>query len=49
MADSIGLPHAKRGLMANSIDPPSVFRRDQLDVINALFAEEFERFGYPRL
>lgn len=45
----IEIPHAKKGLMANRIDPASVFRRDQLDAINALFVEEFERFGYSRV
>lgn len=46
---SVTLPHAKKGLMANGIDPASVFRRDQIDTINRRFAEEFERFGYRRL
>jgi hypothetical protein len=46
---SVRLPHAKKGLMANRIDPACIFRRDQLDAINALFAEEFERFGYRRI
>lgn len=40
------LPHAKPGVNANSLDPREVLRRDQLDDINRLFAEEFERFGY---
>lgn len=50
-ADLLGLklpslPHAKRGALSNSIDPKSVFSRDQLDWINAYFAEEFAAFGY---
>lgn len=40
------LPHAKPGVNANSFDPREVLRRDQLDDINELFADEFERFGY---
>lgn len=47
--DPIPLPHAKKGLMANAIDPASVFRRDQIDAINHSLAEEFEQFGYRRL
>jgi hypothetical protein len=45
----ITLPHAKRGPMSNAIDPTSVLRRDQIDTVNRLFAEEFERFGYRRI
>lgn len=43
------LPHAKPGVNANSLDPREVLRRDQLDDINCLFADEFERFGYERI
>jgi hypothetical protein len=46
---SLALPHAKRGLMANALDPRTVFRRDQLDAINAVYADEFDAFGYARL
>jgi hypothetical protein len=43
------LPHAKRGPLSNAIDPVSVFRRDQIDHLNALFAPELAAFGYsPR-
>src|SRR5262249_29448181 len=28
--DPIPLPHAKKGLMANTLDPASIFRRDQI-------------------
>lgn len=47
--EPIPLPHAKKGLMANAIDPASVLRRDQIDTINRVLAEEFETFGYRRL
>lgn len=40
------LPHAKRGPLSNSIDPASLFRRDQIDWINDYFAEEIAAFGY---
>ena len=43
------LPHAKKGLMADTIDPRSLLRPDQVDAINALFADEFSTFGYPVL
>lgn len=43
------LPHAKRGVMADTIDPRAVFRRDQLDQINEVFGEEFETFGYKTI
>ena len=42
----VELPHAKMGLMSNSLDPRDVFRRDQIDAINAIFDEEFSAFGY---
>lgn len=43
------LPHAKKGLMSDTLDPRSVLRDDQIARINALFTEEFEVFGYERL
>jgi len=43
------LPHVKKGLMSDSLDPRAVLREDQIARINALYAEEFEVFGYPRL
>jgi hypothetical protein len=54
LATSLGivlpqLPHAKRGIGAEAIDPSSVFNRDQLDWINAWFAEEFVLGGYDPL
>ncbi|HWC62382.1 MAG TPA: hypothetical protein VG501_02090 [Rhizomicrobium sp.] len=41
------LPHAKKGLMSDSLDPRTVLRTDQITRINQIFAEEFERFDYP--
>jgi hypothetical protein len=43
----IPLPHAKPGILSNRIDPTQVFRRDQIDRINRVLAEEFEFGGYP--
>ena len=43
------LPHAKRGLMSDTLDPLTLLRHDQIDLINTLYAEEFEAFGYPML
>lgn len=53
-ADMLGvklpaLPHAKRGTLSGTIDPASVFSRDQLDWINEHFAQEFAAFGYDML
>jgi len=35
--------------MANTLDPATVFRRDQLSQINDVFAPEFQDFGYDML
>ena len=43
------LPHAKKGIGSNSIDPHSIFTREQLDKINEMFKAEFEAFGYEML
>ena len=43
------LPHAKKGIGSNSIDPHSIFTREQLDKINKMFKDEFEAFGYEML
>jgi len=40
------LPHAKKGLMSDTLDPRTVLRADQIARINELFAEEFTTFGY---
>lgn len=42
-------PHAKKGRMANTLDPAAVLRPDQIATINAIFADEFEAFGYRRI
>jgi hypothetical protein len=44
----IALPHAKPGILSNRIDPTQVFRRDQIDKINAVMAEEFAFGGYQK-
>lgn len=49
IAQPVSLPHAKKGVLAGGIDPRSVFRADQIAALNALFADEFEAFGYPML
>ena len=43
------LPHAKRGLLADTLDPRDYFSRPQLDEINELYMDEFETFGYRRI
>jgi hypothetical protein len=43
------LPHAKMGLLADTLDPKDYFSRRQLDEINELYSEEFETFGYRRI
>jgi hypothetical protein len=43
------LPHAKKGLMSDALDPREILRPDQIAHINVLFADEFDAFGYPRL
>jgi hypothetical protein len=43
------LPHAKKGLLSDTLDPRTVLRPDQIERINTLFAEEFEAFGHARL
>lgn len=40
------LPHAKRGVLSDTIDPHQIFSRSQLDWINSYLAEEFSVFGY---
>jgi hypothetical protein len=43
------LPHAKKGLMSDSLNPRNILRPDQIARINTAFADEFDTFGYPRL
>jgi len=45
----LALPHAKKGLMADGVDPREFFRPDQIAKLNAMFAEEFATFRYPTL
>ena len=43
------LPHAKKGLLSDALKPRDILRPDQIARIDALFAEEFDVFGYPRI
>lgn len=43
------LPHAKKGLLSDTLDPRDILRPDQIARINSLFGEEFDAFGYERL
>jgi hypothetical protein len=43
------LPHAKRGILANGIDPRDLLDRRQITLINELFDQEFETFHYERV
>jgi hypothetical protein len=40
------LPHAKKGLLSDTLAPAEFFRPDQIARINTLFADEFAAFGY---
>jgi hypothetical protein len=48
-APAVTLPHAKKGLMSDTLDPRAVLRPDQIARLNELFREEFETFGYPMI
>jgi hypothetical protein len=39
-------PHAKKGILANNLDPRDLLDRRQIGLINEMFAEEFETFHY---
>jgi hypothetical protein len=43
------LPHAKKGILANAIDPRDLLDRQQITLINELFGEEFETYHYERV
>ena len=43
------LPHLKEGLRSDTIDPREVLRRDHIDAINEIYAEEFDAFGYEMI
>jgi hypothetical protein len=49
VSDVPALPHAKKGLMSDTLDPRALLRPDQISRINTLFADEFEAFGYQAL
>jgi hypothetical protein len=42
------LPHAKKGLLSDTLSPRDMLRADQIARIDALFADEFDAFGFPR-
>jgi hypothetical protein len=48
-APAVTLPHAKKGLMSDTLDPRAVLRPDQIGRLNELFRDEFETFGYPMI
>ena len=43
------LPHAKKGLLSDALNPRDILRADQIARIDTVFADEFDTFGYPRL
>jgi hypothetical protein len=43
------LPHAKKGLLSERLDPEEFFSKKQISIINEVFREEFGTFGYPML
>ena len=43
------LPHAKKGILANDLDPLDFFDLKQIQVINDHFHEEFQAFDYRML
>jgi hypothetical protein len=43
------LPHAKEGILSNSVDPREFFDDGEIALINALFREEFDTFNYTEL
>lgn len=45
--EPVALVNAKRGAKSDSIDPTTALRADQIAAINAIFAEEFDLFGFP--
>jgi len=44
-----GLPHVKKGILANNFDPRDLLDKRQINLINNIFSEEFETFQYERL
>jgi hypothetical protein len=43
------LPHAKAGILSNSVDPREFLGDSEISLINELFREEFEAFNYLAL
>jgi len=43
------LPHTKKGILANDLDPRDFFDKRQINLINEIFREEFETFQYEPL
>ena len=43
------LPHARKGILANNLDPRDFFDSWQTNLINEIFREEFEAFHYEPL
>ena len=43
------LPHAKKGILAEALDPRDFLDQRQITVINNMFSEEFEAFRYEQL
>ena len=42
-------PHAKRGILANELDPRDLLDKRQINLINEIFQEEFDTFNYKPL
>jgi hypothetical protein len=42
-------PHAKKGILANDLDPRDLLNERQISLINEMFAEEFATFHYQPL
>ena len=40
------IPHLKKGISSNNIELFDVFSKDQLIIINDIFQEEFDLYGY---
>lgn len=43
------LPHAKKGLLSDTLNPREILRPDQIARLNDAFAAEFDAFGYERI
>jgi len=43
------LPHAKKGILANGLNPLDFFDRKQIQIVNDYFHEEFQAFNYRML